>query len=284
MSKPYHQVYSVLDFEVYTPFFNSDWTDQLDKVTEGTKLEDAARAFIVTTKALSNSFGMPWVLMKSLENQWESLVQNHSYFMAVDLIAANLFGRIEQRVGGLRREALRQIRSITEEIKNESATAANSLSQQFPFDELWSAQCADGNFMLAIAATQQACFAGLYYGYENFVRELLAVVRGEPEYRIGKQTLSDLTAVVGQSTADKCLRTNVITVTRLLRNSLAHNGGRVQPELAAYIKRHYTDKGADFPFVIVEGVIQISPEQTAKAYNFLSARVHLLASEVLVFP
>jgi hypothetical protein len=84
----------------------------------------------------------------------------------------------------------------------------------------------------------------------------------------------DAKAAFGEATADYCLTDQAVEAARLVRNALAHNGGRVTDELKT------VSHGID----IVDQLLQVMPDDNRKLFDALKKRAFKLAETALTLP
>jgi hypothetical protein len=79
--------------------------------------------------------------------------------------------------------------------------------------------------------------------------------------------------------SDFCWKHEEVDLARLVRNALAHNGGRFGPDLEKYKTRFVGATSTAKPllrgdqFNLVEGKIQITPDNTRHLFGVLKERV-----------
>src|SRR5207253_2041712 len=76
--------------------------------------------------------------------------------------------------------------------------------------------------------SQRTVYGAVYHTYENFVSRCVGLARNEPDYRSpnAKALHADARAAFGDTTADFCLTDQAVDAARLVRNALAHHGGK----------------------------------------------------------
>jgi hypothetical protein len=129
---------------------------------------------------------------------------------------------------------------------------------------------------LSIWGSQRIVYGAVYHAYENFVSRCVGLARNEPDYRSPniKALHSDATAALGGTTADYCLTDQTVDAARLVRNALAHLGGKETDQLKK------VTHGVD----VVDGVLQVMPEDNRRLFDALKDRVFKLAETALGLP
>jgi hypothetical protein len=128
---------------------------------------------------------------------------------------------------------------------------------------------------LSLWGTQRVVYGAIYHAYENFVSQCVGVVKNDPGYRSdnGKSLLADLKAAFDAGTIQDCVTDPVINIARLIRNALAHHGGRETEEL----------KKEPHGIAICDGELQIMPDDTRHLFNALKDRALKLADATMAY-
>ena len=113
-----------------------------------------------------------------------------------------------------------------------------------------------------------------------------------PNYRPKKkhkrtptQALGDDLNDIVPGAGDHCLLTDErVDFARLVRNALAHNGGRSSPEIEVKNTEHKTDDCRVHKLMVLDGMIQVVPDDTRFLFDLLKQKVFWLAEKAKDHP
>jgi hypothetical protein len=262
------------DLSQYRPFFDHLWTDQIDGMAAGTKLAEQVSTLCVNWRAAANTCAMPWLMCQASQRQWVGFLKRQQPF------SQRLTGAVVDRVGdamggSLSKAKQKKLAQVVEQIGSEMHRQADE-AQQFTAEAVWTTLLEDPEFQLAVWGSQRIGYGSIYHAYEHFVRDCIALVKGNPEYR-GRRIhalVRDAGRLFGSKIAQDCLASPPVKTARLVRNTLAHNGGRETPQLR------------DHPhgLVVEEGVLQILASDTRGLFDLLKGRAYQLIRKAVTLP
>jgi hypothetical protein len=154
----------------------------------------------------------------------------------------------------------------------------------------WDYYMGIGTFKTTLWSSQRICYAAIYHAYENFVTRCVAEAKNKPNYRPKKhkrtptEALGDDLNDIIPGAGDYCLKDAHVDFARLVRNALAHNGGRSAPEIEAKNTEHKTDGGRVHKLMILDGMIQVVPDDTRFLFDLLKQKVLWLAEKAKDHP
>jgi hypothetical protein len=250
--------------ESYKTFFDHDWSRRISDLANGRALEKAVWTLAISWKAAANTHAMPWLMMHSMYNLWQSFVDgDHAFAPAlVTALADRLPAEMGNSLSNMRRKQLANaVRDIADQVKDATTEAASA----FDLKTLWSDFLAPDimEFHLSLWGSQRLCYGAVYHAYENFIRQCVEIARKEPEYRaLFAKLVTDGKAAFGNEVIAKCLEDQVVTAARLTRNALAHNGGRMTEQLSRI----------PHDLVVENDEIQIMPLHTKRLFDELKQR------------
>ena len=228
--------------ESYTTFFDHAWAASIDNLAIGTKLETPVFDLLVNWRAAANTCILPWITCTSVSGFSTGYAMSREPF-ALQLINA-CAKRIPEEMPGLsnmrRKELSAAIRKIGDEQRALFAKQAQEVT--VAADAMWNALlngAAAHEFRLSIWGSQRLSFGAIYHAYENFIREAVGLAFGISDYRAANilVLLKDCEGSFGKPIADLCLADSDVEAARLVRNSLAHNGGKETSKLQG-VARH----------------------------------------------
>jgi len=129
---------------------------------------------------------------------------------------------------------------------------------------LWEKYLEISTFNTTLFSSQRICYGAVYHAYENFLSRCVGIAKNKPNYRAKKadSLAADLNGLI-DGAGTTCLKNSDIEFARLVRNSLAHNGGRVTP---AIVSRNTTIR-------IIDDQLNIWPEDTKSLFDMLKNKV-----------
>ncbi|NLY02834.1 MAG: hypothetical protein GXY83_42820 [Rhodopirellula sp.] len=260
--------------EQYRPFFDSPWAEQIDAVTAGTKLADAVFALSVNWRAAANTCAMPWLMCQSSRRQWTTYLEKQQPFS--DSFTAAVTGRVAgEMVGDLSKAKQKKLVHIIQTVGDETREQADEATL-FRLDAVWRCLLDDPEFQLAIWGSQRIGYGSIYHAYEHFVRGCIALASGNPSYR-GRRIhalIRDAGQLFGPKIAHDCLASQSVMAARLVRNALAHNGGRETVQL----------RGFPHGLVVEDNVVQVMASDTRGLFDRLKIRAYKLARQAVTLP
>jgi hypothetical protein len=169
------------------------------------------------------------------------------------------------------------IRKIGTELSNLRAQQAQESAEVA--EEMWTTLlngAAAQEFRLHIWGSQRISYGAIYHAYENFIREALALALGVANYKAGNISLllKDCERCFGKPIADRCLADTDVETARLVRNALAHNGGKETSKL----------HGITHGIRVEGGELQIMAPDTRRLFDSLKGRAYTLAEKAVTHP
>jgi len=268
----------------YQDFFDEDWKQLLIRRTKETKLDDPVSDLIVSWDGIGHSFGLPFMIVRSVHKMRHRMYNHKDPLRVADKIADWIGNQIAQDQPSI----------AGSKIKDAAKRAAKKYRDQNPekitrtFEETW-AECLERpDFPRVLWSIQRLCYGSMHHSYENYVRHAVQIAKNNDKYEAtGKAFWNDVASLVGEGTAFECLGAptsdsetiaDEVTLARLVRNSLAHNGGR----LSKALKRQKVLYGDSFPFALDEqDRLQISPIDVRSLFQLLSHRVDVFTDAIL---
>ena len=175
------------------------------------------------------------------------------------------------KVPGLSHAKRQQISNALFEIRQEAEQFSRAGSESIETaEESWEKMLEIPVIRVGLWGAERICFSALFHAYENFVRHVFGLItHNDPGYRIKdlKAFPSDFEKAFGAELAQTCLNDVEVRNARIVRNAVAHNGGRNTDELRKV--QH------DFP--IHDDQIQITTQHTRTLHQSLKERSLRLA-------
>jgi hypothetical protein len=228
---------------------------------------------------------LPWLMAHSLRRFAEEEGNGSLRFRAnyagevVKGIVNKLESRIQPSLKLDQRLALNRVVTKIEKEAHDDLKDAQS-KMEFPLAGYWDFLTHSSEFQFSILGTQRINYGSLFFAYEDFLANVIRTK--EPTYS-SKDKKNPIHAAFprhfGDSLADFCWNHDEVTLTRLVRNALAHNGGRFGGDLEKSKTRFVDATGAVNPklqddlLILVDGKIQITPGNTKYLFGVLKERV-----------
>jgi len=256
------------NFDSYQSFFDHAWAQSIDKVADGTPLAVIVFDLCAAWKAAANTHRLPWLTMQLFKSFARGFVQTREPItkMCIEAVAQRLPAEME-RLSNMQRKDMRKVlQRIYEDVCNRPDTAIG----EFVIGNMWQAILPDFEFTASLWASQRLCYGAIYYAYEDFLVRTYRAVVGQPDYRMfsAKQFGDDFARAFTNELRGFCFAGDV-NVARLVRNALAHNGGRETEELRR--EKH--------PYRVEDGEIHVLPSNTKGLFDMLKERATRLVTE-----
>ena len=267
--------------EAYKGFFCNKWKASFLDLVRDSRLREPGYDLARTWEAISNARQLPCVFAESVDKILCQSIKTTvpqglqfiiKYFEENLIPKLNAFG--EQTRPMLRTRIKQAIKEIGEEIDIASSdVAAKTIEKRA---NIWEGFLALDVFYTSLWGLERLCYGGLYFSYEWYLTQCLRLKRGEPEYRWYRVRgfIKDFRAAFGNTLTASCLEDDEIDIARIVRNSLAHAGGRITTEL----------NGRQHTFRIENGEIQINAEHTTSLYHKLKDRAGELTQSAVGMP
>jgi hypothetical protein len=261
--------------ESYQSFFDHPWAKSLAGYVAGSSMEEPATSLLVSWKAAANTHMMPWLLIETLVRFSEG------YGRSCETLPETALRQLAKRIPAAMGDSLsnmkrRQLETVITDLGHQLKDVRENYSEHTDPQSLFDSYLnGPGNheLQLSLWGTQRVVFGALYHAYESFVTCCIGLTRNDPNYRPahGKVLLADAKAVFDAATVESCLADDVITTARLVRNALAHHGGRETEEL----------KNAPHGLAICDGELQLMPDDNRALFTALKERASKLTNATM---
>ncbi len=269
----------VLDerLEAYKTFFNHDWAQGILEAAKGTKFDPAVHLLTVNLRAAANCHTLPWLMIKSMSNLWSGFLENHELQANfINALAVELPKRMEGKISRMKQQEMGQvIRDLAASINNELAQHDYGLSPE----SLWKDYLDKANYewVFSIWGSQRLVFGGLFFAFESFVKDVVAIAEGNSNYKgyPWKTLVSDTKKHFGDEVGKDCLEGDFIEITQLARHALAHNSGKETTKLK---------EASGHGLQVVDGLLQIQCPDNATLCKAIERRSLLLIQAAAKLP
>lgn len=264
--------------ESYRTFFDHAWARSMHELVSGSKLLDPVFNLCLSWKASVNAHVLPWLMVDGIRKFFEGYLQGQATAteQLVFLLSQSVPKAMADSLSHMNRKKLAgHLTTLGNAVRQEQRVIPPELDPQFMFQEMISA-AAGHELQLSILGVERSTYGSICHAYENFVTECVGLARGEPEYRpFPVARLIEHTGdVFGAEVAAHCLSDPAVETIRLVRNSLAHHGGRIKGKLAS----------VDHGICVVDGELQIMPEDNRRMFGILKQRAYRLTERAREHP
>ena len=279
MSSINHPIVIDERLESYATFFDHAWAKTIDDLACGTKLEAPVFKLCISWKAAANTCVLPWLMCTSVSNSLVGFAMGREPF-TIELINA-CAKRLPEEMPGLSNMRRKELGAAVRKIGNEQKELLARQSEERAIDakQMWTAFLngpGSQEFGLGIWGSQRLAYGAIYHAYENFIREAIGLALGVSDYRAGNIStlIKDCTSAFGRPIADPCLSDPDVDAARLVRNALAHNGGKETSQLQA----------VNHGIMVDSGQLQVMAPHTRQLFDLLKGRAFKLAEKAVTHP
>jgi hypothetical protein len=264
----------------YQSFLDHLWIRETNRLVKGTKLDLPVFDLTFSWKGSANARRMPFMMIDVLKSWTNGFSKARKPF--TQEVMESFSARVAENIKDppLSEAQRRQMTSFLNEVQD---LIQNKLDQNpFPVDDYLSGFWkwliegeAKSETVLALWKSEVNAYVGLYYAYEDFLRQCMCIAKVQQDYRITFRRFGDdLAAEFGIGIRDLCWFDERVNVSRLVRNAILHNGARLTPELEP-LRRHLNLGGDE---------IHILAPDTTQLFELLKVRVSAFVQEALKQP
>jgi hypothetical protein len=258
----------------YRPFFDHDWAARIDRLAGRTKLAEPVFKLSVNWRAAANACAMPWLVCRASQSLWSKFLGRQQPFS--ERVTGAMAQRLaEEMSDSLSRAKQRKLNDAIERIGREVHQQAEE-AIHVDAQTLWKGLMTEPEFQLAIWGSLRLGYGSIYHSYEHFLRECIALAVDNPGYK-GRRIhalVRDARRLFGPKVAHDCLVSPQVMAARLVRNALAHDGGRETPQL----------KSVAHGLTVEQGVLQIMAPDTRGLFDLLAIRALKLVRRASKLP
>ena len=141
---------------------------------------------------------------------------------------------------------------------------------------------------LGVIGLCQICYGATFHAYEHFVTECIRWAKGDQTFKAYNFAMIVKAAdVFGPDVGDFCLTHEQVQLARAVRNALAHDGGRIAPDMFGKVSpdvaRTLTEKLHE-EFFVEDGEIRIVAANNLNLFEMLKLRVSRLVAKAITLP
>jgi hypothetical protein len=267
----------------YEKFFDPEWAKRVFELVETSPLKAAVDALLVSWRSSSGAHLLPWLMAQSLRNLAEGEYRGSVHFRAgySQRVVKGIVEKLETRMHhNLKRDQRSVLKRIVANIEEEAFQDLKTAESQVKLDVgvYWEFLTHTTEFPFCLLGLQRINYSALFFAYEDFLANTIKT--RESAYTSKKDQIKDAFARhFGTALSDYCWADPEVDLARLVRNALAHNGGRFGTDLEKHKARFVDETAPAAPilrgdlFIVVNGKIQITPSNTKHLFNVLKERV-----------
>lgn len=278
------------NLSAYEKFFDHDWAKQIFEKAKDSSLIGALSDLILSWRSANGAHILPWIMVESLKGFANGEMQGEYYFRnkyskkIIDGLVEQIGKKMQARLNIDQRMALKRVVSTIEQDANKSLMAAQE-NNQFDVNGYWNFLIRNTEFAFCVLGIQRINYGSLFFAYEDFLSNIIRIK--EPKYSSKKEPIRDaFERHFGIQLTEYCWKDEEVDFARLVRNALAHNGGRLGKDLEKYKSRFVNAADSPDPLIydskfnLVDEKIQITPENTKFLFNILKQRVSRIVNEL----
>lgn len=261
--------------EAYENFYDHAWAKEIRALTDDTSIEELCWDLFWSWKGIARTAFLPWLVIHTMTSFAESMdrmrVRKEHMQQLLNFVRDGLLPQLSSPTTKI--EVCMGLDRLKKDLQNKSFP---SLEGTFDEDEAWTKYLSVPEFRFSLVWSQRISFSALYHAYEDFMCRCLGLARREPDYQFWKYKTfkSEFAAAFGEPLMMACLGNDFVNSARLVRNALAHNGGREDNEL----------KTMPHGYSLEKNVIQITASDVRQLYHSLKDNVLKLVTFAVTIP
>lgn len=268
------------NMDSYQSFFDHEWSRNIEKISQSTKLEEPAFDLSATWKGIANARRMPWLMVGSIKIFAERLLNRRTPFpveilnKVVDKIANTSEKNYFRHLSTMQRKTLCK---VIEESQDEVIQALQDNPITMNKEEFWSGLLQHTEIQLTLWMSEVNAYASVYFAYEAFLIKSMKIALSLDSLRVGDrpgQLKDRLENTLGNLVLNQCWADPEIEKARLIRHAITHAGCKMIHSLEKYRK----------DILLEDNEIIILARQTNDLYNLLKERATLFSREIVNLP
>ncbi len=257
--------------ESYRSFFDHGWSKLIYRLAGSTALEESVFDLGRAWKAAANTHVLPWLMAQQLKHFHAGLMQMDEPF-ATQFVSTLLARLSRDAEGSIPLEVVDQLRTLLREVAFELGVNQQRNSDEFNLQEVWRQFLGQPEFRLSLWGSQRLAYGAVYFAYEDFLLRSFKLTAGKAKYQIqGKKFGKDFADEFGTALRDECWSHSQVSISRLTRHALVHNGGRLTDNL----------KKLNHGLCVEGDEIQILAPDTKALYDLLKVRALWLTEHIV---
>ena len=278
--------------QIYKSFLDYAWVGTLEQSVRGTNLETTIISLLFGLKATANAYAMPFFMMHSMKAFEEGYLRSRDSMPEEKLrLLADVLPQRMAKKHKLSNMKQKQFSEMIAEILEEARNAVKTL-EGLDMDDTFKAFLhgpGGSELQLGVIGLCQICFGATFHAYEHFMTECIRWAKGDKTFKAYNfaMIVTAAKAAFGEDVADFCLDHERVQLARAVRNALAHDGGRVAPDMFGKIPPDAAKKLTEQlneEFFVEDGVIRIVAANNLNLFDMLKPRVSRLVAKAVTLP
>jgi hypothetical protein len=260
-SDPSKQIKIDTRLSAYKDLFDFGWINNFFDVSRSSRLNQIALDLASEWQGIARTSSMPWLMIESLKNFHQGYFKNNPGFCQR---LTKDFGNYVANKSTLSNMRKKELIGIVQQLSKEVQNKLDNSKPPFDPEEMWDEFLKVTSFSLGLWSQQRLSYGAIYFSYENFITNCIGVGKRESDYQASgiERLIKDFAQLFDKDLANQCLKDRGITIARLARNCLTHNGGRVSLKL----------QGMNHQIRVEAGCLQIFPEDVRDLFNLLKVK------------
>jgi vacuolar-type H+-ATPase subunit E/Vma4 len=261
--------------ESYATFFDHAWARRLLTAAGGSRVASIAFNLTMNWKAAANTHVLPGLLVECVAGSQREMLRSteSDAEKAIRLIRPHITAELKNDLSNAKRRRVDEaLATVAGKVPSHREEYEPTVDPQAILAEFLNS---DGGHELKVAVwgSQRIVFGALFHAYEDFVRQCVEVVNEDPNYvaPIGAKLVKAVENAFDGDVCNTCVRAAAIDRARVVRNALAHHGGRVTTEVA--------EIGHDV--MEVDGELQILPLHNRELFDVLKRGAETMATAAI---
>lgn len=183
------------NLDSYESFFDFEWAENLGRISQNTKLDSPAFELSASWRGIGNVRRMPWLMVKSIKDFGESLLQSKMPFPievmkgVVERVSSMSENNYFRHVSSTQRRILV---NIIDNIQEETMEKLQENPITIDKEEFWKGFLQSPEIPITLWMSEMTAYAGVYFAYEAFLIKSMKIAlnmdslrtTGKPERRL----------------------------------------------------------------------------------------------------
>ena len=255
----------------YKSFFDHAWAKRLFDLTNGSALEIPSLDLCATWRGVANAAAMPWILATSVSAGIQGAATSEP--LGLKWVGV-VHDKLLTEIGELQADVENRIKAALDKLFAHTCHAFQTAMNHEVCtpDSVWSEMFRVFEWPIALWGSQRMCYCTIVFAYEDFVQKAIGIAFNDVAYTTNRRNIGDDI----NEAFDANIRASIwdhdqVKIARFARNAIAHNGGRLSPEL----------KQLPHNFRVDGSGIQIVPEDVRMLIQRLGENVEIICRRLV---
>jgi hypothetical protein len=232
---------------------------------------------VLAWRAIAYTASMPVTAIKAMQAATLGYAKYVSPDGSIISFAESILAKVSRKIPELVEDRDLRSRLMSEFaiVADEFRARRSTITPEMPIEPLWQEFLEQDAFRLSVWASQRIAYVAFYNAYESFLVNCAKRALGVTQLRVSeKPFLSALRNAFGSDLSGVCWTNHEIHISREVRHSLSHAGGRETEKL----------KKQKHGIKLVDDVLQIFPDDNHNLLRRLRAGIDALISAAVAHP